>query len=464
MDRLQKAYDPEQFRQKGHQLIDLLADELQQSLSQDRDKVIPWKTPDDMLDFWKEDFQKQGHEGLFEKILANSIHLQHPKYMGHQVSVPAPEALLANLLSSYLNNGMAIYEMGMSSTAIEKIIINLVTKKFGFGTEAGGVMTSGGTLANLTALLAARAEKAPNHQGQQLALMVSEEAHYCVDRAVKTMGWGEQGIIKIPTNDRFQMRSDLLESHLQEATKNNIKVIAVVASACSTSTGSYDDISSIASFCKQYNLWLHIDGAHGAAVCFSNQHKHLLQGIELADSVTLDFHKMLMAPALATAIVFKNEAHSVNAFSQRASYLLTEEHDWYNLGKQSYECTKLMMCLKVYTLLKTHGVALFEENVNRLIAIAQEFATLIRRHPHFELAVDPQCNIVCFRYIDPNLDHTNLNEINHQIRSSLLEEGTFYIVKTTLKEKVYLRTTFMNPFTAPTDLSALLQHIVNRRK
>lgn len=463
-DIIQTAFDPKIFRTQGHQLIDLLADHLENSITGKTAHSQQWESPDERLQFWQEEWAKGDFDlsTFIKQILEQSLHLHHPKYVGHQVGVSAPISILMSLLSSLLNNGMAIYEVGQAATVIEHLVVKEVASRFGFDANAGGILTSGGTLGNLTALITARNVKAKgsiwkNGQQQQLAIMVSEQAHYCVDRAVRTMGWGNQGIIKVPVDEQFRMRTDLLSDLLKTANTQGIQVIAVVGSACSTSTGSFDDLDVIADFCEVNDLWFHVDGAHGGAAIFSDKYRHLLKGIERADSIIMDFHKMLLTPAMTTGVFYKNAQQSYQTFAQKAYYLWSnsESAEWYNPGKRTYECTKIMMSLRLYSSLKMHGFELWETYVENAFDLGKQFAELIKNTPNFELAMKPSCNIVCFRY----LANGDLNQLNEFIRQQLLEEGEFYIVKTQLKGKTYLRTTLMNPFTTIEHLELLLQRI-----
>ncbi|MEM8906514.1 MAG: aminotransferase class I/II-fold pyridoxal phosphate-dependent enzyme, partial [Bacteroidota bacterium] len=407
-ERLRKAFAPETFRQQGHQLIDLLADHLEACLQAIPNQVIPWQAPQEAFEQWKRDYQTSDQSdplSFFQQLIEQSIYLHHPRYLGHQIAPPVPVAALSGLLSDLLNNGMGVYEMGIGATAIERLVVKEVSHHLGFDQQAGGFLTSGGTLANLTALLAARSLKASaaiweKGSQKQLAILVSEEAHYCVDRAVRIMGWGTEGIVKVAVDGQFRMRTDLLESTLVKAQKENKEVIAVVGSACSTSTGTYDQLDAIADFCERHQLWFHVDGAHGAAAIFSSKYQHLLQGIHRADSVVMDFHKMMMTPALATGLFFRREQDSYQTFSQKAQYLWeqTQKQEWHNLAKRTFECTKYMMSIKVYSIFRTHGPALFDDFVTTLYDLGQTFAGLIEDHPHFELAVLPQTNILCFRW------------------------------------------------------------------
>jgi L-2,4-diaminobutyrate decarboxylase len=461
--RLQKAFSTDLFRQQAHSLVDLLADYLEQAQSSAFETVIPYKDPEENLAFWQEDYEQGQGDVMefFSKTIQYSNHLHHPRYMGHQVTPPVPVAALAGMLSSMLNNGMAVYEMGLVSNPLERILSEMLAKKIGFDENASGLLTSGGTLANLTALLAARATKTDvweDGSHEKLAVMVSEEAHYCIDRAARIMGMGSEGIIKVPTNEFLQIRTDLLEQYYQDATKKGLRIIAIIGSACSTSTGSYDDLEAIAAFAQKHNLWFHADGAHGGAVVFSDKYKHLVKGMHLADSVVIDWHKMLMAPALITAVIFKRNDDAFKTFQQKAQYLWANQHskDWFNSGKRTFECTKLMMSVKVYAILKAHGEQIFTDNVEYLYDLGKQFAALIKARPKFELALEPESNIVCFRL---KTETGSMNELNGNIRKRLMEEGKFYIVQTTLGDKLYLRTALMNPLTTETDLTALLDEV-----
>jgi L-2,4-diaminobutyrate decarboxylase len=464
--RLRKAFDPEHFRTTGHELIDILADYLNRKTT-GNGKVLSWKDPAEQLKSWRNNlYDQQSTAELFTEILDHSISIHHPKYIGHQVGPTMPVAALADLLGALLNNGMAIYEMGAAGSAIEKVVIDIMLKQAGYGENADGFMTSGGTLANLTALLAARKAQAKTDiwtkgNTQKLAVMVSGEAHYCVDRSLRIMGFGSDGIIEIPVNNNFSMDTTMLEPKLLEAKSKGIMVIAVVGSAPSTATGMYDDLEAIATFCKKHSLWFHVDGAHGGAVIFSEKYKHLAKSIEKADSVVIDAHKMLMAPALSTFLLFRNKIHSYANFSQKAQYLWEkqDEEEWFNYAKRTFECTKLLMCVKFYAIIKTYGTGVFDDFVTQQYDMGKILAGKIQQRKNLELFLEPDSNIVCFRYLKPGMEDDSLNSLNGAIRKKLLEQGEFYIVQTRLKEVIWFRLTIMSPFTTPETFDALLDRI-----
>lgn len=460
---IEKAFNPEDFKTAGYELVNLLSDYLSNTQQNPESMLVSaHQTPEQQREKWKNYESKHLNE-YFKEFLQDSIHVHHPHYMGHQISPTAPVAALASMMSDFLNNGMGIYEMGQAAVAMEHLVVQRLAHKMGFDDKADGFLTSGGTLANLTALLAARRKQAKDDvwqlgQQSQLALMVSEQAHYCVERAAKIMGWGAEGIIKIPVDEQFCMRTDLLQTYYEQAVAQGKEVIAVVGSACSTATGSYDDLQAIAHFCAQNELWFHVDGAHGASAVFSDKHRHKAQGIQQADSVVMDFHKTLLVPALATALVFKEGNDSYNTFAQNAHYLWNndEEQEWFNFAKRTFETTKFPMGFKIFTVWNHYGDALLEEMIDKVYGLGDTFAQILGQHPAFELAVKPACNIVCFRYINTQ---ENLDVVNQAIRQKVLTEGKFYIVQTLLNGKTYLRVTLANPATTAQDLDELLEYI-----
>ncbi|MEM0931506.1 MAG: aminotransferase class I/II-fold pyridoxal phosphate-dependent enzyme [Bacteroidota bacterium] len=468
---LNQVFNSEDFDLRSKQLLKLISEHLEQTVTEPTKKTLSWNEPDDELRFWKEFFKTGNIDDFFPEILKRTTHTHNPKYVGHQVGVTAPITLLTGMLSNLLNNGMAVYEMGMSPNAIERIVTEKLCKAIGYDSPSGGFLTSGGTLANLTALLSARKAKVPHDvwnlgHAQPLGIMVCEEAHYCVDRAAKIMGLGKKGIIKVPANRNFAIDVEQLETYYQRSIAKGIRIFAIVGSAPSTATGAYDDLEAIQQFAEKYNLWFHVDGAHGGAAIFSEKYTHLLKGAEKSDSMVIDGHKMMMMPTITTALLYRNKKHADHTFSINADYLLseTEEDEWYNSGRRTFECTKTMMCLHWYVLLKVYGEKVFDTYVTRQYDLGKEFEKLLLKEPDFEIATSPMSNILCFRYTDSNLSQEDLNEINAKVRQALLEDGEFYLVQTKLRGTLYLRTTLMNPFTTREHLESLLKKIRTHAK
>ena len=464
---LEDVYDPERFRKIGHELIDLLADNLSTNIHHKRDKVFEYTDPDQLFNQWQQE-QDSDPISLFKKIQENSIQLQHPRYMGHQVCVPAPITALASLQGTMLNSGGAIYEMSAAASVLEKYVIDTLKPYFGFN-EGDGMITSGGTLANLTALICARNVKSleldpsGNNLNRKYAFMVSEEAHYCIERAVQIMGWGSEGIIKIKVGADYVMDHESLQDEYDKAKEKGITVLGVVGSAPTTSTGKYDDLRAIGRFCKTHNLWFHVDAAHGGPAAFSPEFKHLMCGVEWADSLVVDAHKMMMTSSLTTLVFYAKSENSYRTFAQQAQYLWQgQNQEWYNYGKRTMECTKIMFSTRVYMILQCYGLEVIRQNVERLYRLGYDFAKMIQDEKNLELAVQPDSNIVCFRVRTE--DPASSDRINTAIRKKILADGSYYIVQTTLKGSVYLRVSLMNPFTTHEDLKGLLKMVLDIHK
>lgn len=457
-------YTVDGFRQTGHQMVEKLAEYLLESQRGEAGRVLPFSSPEERLNHWKSKLDEKGGadagalwtDGFVEAVLAQSNRLHDPRYAGHQVAVPFPQLAWLQAATALLNNGMAIDEMGPASSPMEEAVMRDLAGFMGLGEAAGGILCHGGTLANLTALLAARQRNASGNAWRDgsvrtCAVLVSEQAHYCVDRAVRVMGWGEAGTVKVKALPNHQMDPEALQLSYRSACDEGLEVIAVVGNACTTSTGTFDDLEMLAAFAKTHGLWFHVDGAHGAAQIFSERNRGVLKGMERADSIAMDFHKMLGVPALCTGLFYRNGSDAYAAFSQEAAYLYeNEQEEWWNLSKRTFECTKRMLSVAVFGIWEAHGHRLWESLVDRLVNRAQTAAAAIERRSNWELFAQPQSNIVCFRLKGSD---------NAALRQALLERGPQYIVKTVLNGETWLRCTFQNPLTEDDHIEALLDRL-----
>lgn len=468
-DLLNHAFNAEEFRKEGHQLVDMLASYLHDCRDTKPMPVLPPSDPDSLVDFWVNELNNPGFDlqKFYQTLIDQSNHIHHPRYMGHQVVPPAPISVLTELLEALLNNGMAIYEMGPASTAIERVVIRWLAAHLGMTDQADGILTSGGSAGNLTGLLAARQAMSGYNiwdegarDDSRLAFMVSAEAHYSVSRAAHIMGWGDIGVVKVPVNSRMQLDASKLEKSLANARASGLNVIAIVGNACTTSTGTYDPLWEMANFAEAHGLWFHIDGAHGGAAAMTEKYMHLTKGIERADSVVIDFHKMMLTPALTTAVLFRNGQHSFATFAQKAEYLLgnSAQKPWYDSAGRTLECTKKMLGVKVYAMIKLYGDQLFRDYITTTYDLGHFMSGLLKQEKGFELAVEPDGNIVCFRY-RPDGFTGDLNQLTAAIRKRLLDDAGFYVVQTSVNGQVFLRVTIMNPFTKEEDLTTLLRLI-----
>ena len=317
-------------------------------------------------------FSPESASKFLDAYLPNTQHLHHPQYIGHQVAVPHVASGLADLIHGTINNPMAIYEMGPAASAIEHVVVNWMLDKVGWFKgnhladfkkilgSGGGVLTHGGSSANLTALLAARAAIAPDAWTEgnpnDLVILGSEVAHYSNARAVSIMGLGKNAIIPIAVNKWEILKPEALLSAYQQAKNEGKRVMAVIANACATATGLYDPLDEIGHFCEENGLWFHVDGAHGASALVSPNEKHFMKGVVRANSLVWDTHKMLRTSTLCAAVLFKDYRTLGTTFQQKGSYLFYEkEAVGYDIISYALECTKAGIGTKLFWVLAAEG-------------------------------------------------------------------------------------------------------------
>ncbi len=461
--------NPDHFRIQASAAINFYADQITSMQRMEMEKTIP--NPDKgairkkYLDLLRAGFPVDPNE-ILKDLFDNSIHLHDPRYMGHQVPPPYFGNMIADWSTSVLNNGTAVSEMGQFGVAIEQAVIDFLLQKFGMA-RGGGALTSGGSLGNLTAMLAMRENKAGsswNQGGSNYAVLVSAESHYSVDRAARIMGWGEDGLISVPCRPDHTIDPAQLVTAMEKGSKNNKKIIGLIANSCSTSTGTFDDLQVLGKFASDHNLWFHVDAAHGGPMIFSEKHRNRLDGIGLADSVVFDFHKLLHTPSLVTAVLFKDKACSFSSFDQDVKYLWREDEQKedldFEIGKRTLECTRDTMGLKAISSLLIGGTGFVEHHIDHLVDLTEFFARIVSGSEDFELALNPQTNIICYRYVGSKKeDHARAKQIQDQIRNELVEEGKYYIVKTEIHGETWLRSCLMNPLTTEENIRGLLGEI-----
>ncbi|MCG6860887.1 MAG: diaminobutyrate decarboxylase [Chromatiaceae bacterium] len=410
---------------------------------------------------------------FMDRYLETIINLHQPGYMGHQVAVPHQAAGFGALIDGLTNNPMAIYEMGPGAAAIEYFVVNWMLEKIGWtpsplepgrqtgGRYGGGVLTHGGSLANLTALITARTAIRPDawrtgHQGgnqNELAVMAPGNNHYSIERAVGILGLGTGNIYAIPTDARGAMDPRALPHTLARIRSDGKTPLALIANACSTAVGVYDRLRPIGEFCRDQDIWFHVDSAHGAAALLTPDYRHLMDGVELASSVTWDAHKMMRTSSVCAALLVRDHRHIDKAFDQEASYLFHDkEQPGFDFLHRAVECTKSGMGLRFFLVLATLGEEGLGHYVERQYRLAAQAYDYLKGLDGVEVPVAPESNILCFRA--PGSDARQLD-----LRNRILAKGDFYITSTLFANKRYLRLVFMNPETDLDDVKRLMEQI-----
>jgi L-2,4-diaminobutyrate decarboxylase len=395
-------------------------------------------------------------EEWLPRYLEATVRLHHPGSMAHQVAVPSTGAAVADVIHGATNNPMAIYEMGAAGATIECEVVRWMLDKVGFDRESGGgVLTHGGSLANLTALLAARARVAPDawRAGTpgDLALLAPPSAHYSIRRAAAILGLGEDAVIELEVDELERIRPGRLAAALERCTKAGRRPLALVAPACATSTGLYDDLRAIGAFCAEHGIWFHVDAAHGASALLSERHRRLLDGIELGDSVVWDAHKLLRTSGLCAAVLVRRGPDLPAAFRQSGDYLFNDtESVGFDLLDRALETTKTTLGLKLFLSLAWAGERGLGEYVASRYDTARRFHELLSREPDVSVPYVPESNIVCFRIGDGD---------QLALRERMLEGGRLHFGSTTVNGVRYLRLVVTAPDTDEETLGELLREL-----
>ncbi len=403
---------------------------------------------------------------LAEEVVPNANWLSHPRYLGHQVSAPLPAAVWTEAIIGSLNNSLAVEEMSPAGTAIEHRVIRWLTELVGYQIEAGGVFTSGGTEATFTALLAARTAVCPSAWEEGIdpggfTIIAGEHAHYSVGRAVGQLGLGTRNLVSIPSVDH-RMDTRALRLRVEAAEREGRTVLAVVATAGSTPTGSFDDLETIGELCESRGIWLHVDGAHGASALFSAAHAGRLRGLARARSVSWDPHKMLLLPLPAGTLLMQDEQDLEQAFAQRAPYLFHDEGSVRRAdqGLRSFLCSRRADALKLWVALQRYGADGLGALYDHLCAVAEALYQAIVRRDDFEALHRPECNILCFRYVGtPRRGEVELDNLNAELRERFNRSGRGWITTTLLNGRRVLRVTVMNPRTGVREVGEMLEDL-----
>lgn len=392
---------------------------------------------------------------LENDVLTDVNRLAHPMYLGHQVSAPLAAAIWTEVVIGAVNNSQAVWEMSPATTTIEKRVISWMCELAGFGEGSAGTITSGGTEATLTALLAARASWQADAWTRGMrdplpVLVHGEHTHYSASRAAGVLGIGTANCVKVASQEH-RMDTVALAATLKQLRVEGRPVLAVVATAGCTATGAFDDLVAIADLCDTHGIWLHVDGAHGASALFSARHRNLLCGLERARSVAWDPHKMMLLPLSAGAVLMRDARDLDGAFAQQAPYLFHERGNEppRDLGTRSLQCSRRADALKVWVALQRLGADGIGALYAHLCELTSTLHALLAERPQFERLHAPQANILCFRYKADDA-------FNQELRERYNRSGRGWITATQLDGRRVLRVTIMNPRTTKEHLVSLL--------
>jgi aromatic-L-amino-acid/L-tryptophan decarboxylase len=452
--------DTREFRDAGHRLVDVLADFLDTALDR---PLFPHVEPGALTRLFDEPLPQEptSMEAVIDavetNVLPNSTQLSHPGYFGLITPSPLPAGILGDFIASALNQNIGVYSIGPAAIAIERRAVRWLTDLAGYGPEAGGNLTSGGTMSNFIGLKLAR-DAVTNDRAQhdgvrgEWAAYTSEERHVSVDKAVDAVGLGRNRLRALPTDDRFEVRVDALEAAIAKDKREGIRPLSIIAMGGSTNTGAVDPLATLRKIADREGAWLHVDAAYGGGMLLSKEHPGVLKDLALADSITMDPHKWFYAPLDAGAILVKDARRLTHSFGMKPAYLTDpvdaegERYDYYVHG---FEQSRRFRGLKVWMAMKRYGTNEIGRWIDGNVSQAKRLYDLTEAHPDFVPAVAPRMSAMCLRYAPKGLEEPDSALLHARVARRVEESGRFWISTTVLKGRTWFR---VNPVNVRTRL------------
>ncbi|WP_079404988.1 pyridoxal phosphate-dependent decarboxylase family protein [Streptomyces sp. 3211] len=412
---------------------------------------------------------------LEDVYLRDAVYFHHPRYLGHLNCPVVIPAVLGEAILSAVNSSLDTWDQSIGGTLIERRLIDWTTERIGLGPAADGIFTSGGSQSNFHALLLARDEacrlvmKQALDEGRELTkaellpklrVFTSDASHFSVQKSAAMLGLGYEAVISVPVDRNRRMDTAVLALELEECAAEGLFPMAVVATAGTTDFGSIDPLPEIARLADEHSAWMHVDAAYGCGLLASPTRRHLLDGIERADSVTVDYHKSFFQPVSSSAMLVRDRDTLKHA-TYHADYLnprrMAEERIPNQVDK-SIQTTRRFDALKLWVTLRVMGAdgvgSLFDE----VIDLAAAGWDIIDADPRFEVVVKPQISTLVFRYV-PEGDGIRgdlVDEANLHARKALFASGEAVVAGTKVDGKQYLKFTLLNPQTTTADIAAVL--------
>ena len=407
-----------------------------------------------------------------EHVLPFPMGNSHPRFYGFINATADPVGVFADFLAATMNPNC--WGGDHAAIHVETRVIAWLAEMIGYPTSAEGVLVSGGSMANFTALAAARRGTTPGNVREdglagpdrpRLTVYASDQTHACVDKAVDLLGIGTRQLRKIETDDRFRIRIPELRAAIADDRAAGFQPAIVVGNAGTVNTGAIDPLDEIADICRAEGLWFHADGAYGALASMVPELKPQFAGMEKADSVAVDPHKWLYVPYEAGATLVRDPGRLSATFRKFPEYLASDPESpfpgpaWF--AERGVELSRGFKALKVWMGIQTHGRRAYIERIASDIALARFLAAEVDRRPDFERLAEPVLSIANFRYRPTSraLSDEHLDALNRRIINRLVADGAFFLAPTVLKGRTALRVSITNFRTTQSDLIALLDEV-----
>ncbi|PCK22092.1 aspartate aminotransferase family protein [Bacillus pumilus] len=411
-------------------------------------------------------------QDIKEHLLPHLVDVSNPKCLAHLHCPPLIPALAAEVLVSSFNQSMDSFDQSGIASLVEEEILQWLCKKFSYGDVADGTFTSGGTQSNYMGLLLARdafcqntwqwnvQQKGLPSEAHRMRILCSKNAHFTVKKSASQLGLGEQAVVLVETDEHHRMDLNDLKQKLTALKEHDLLPFAVVATCGTTDFGSIDPVRDVYDIAKPDGLWIHADAAYGGALVLSEIYRGKLDGIELADSMTIDFHKQFYQPISCGAFLLKDKRH-FGLIDYHADYLNPKEDELegiLHLVNKSVQTTRRFDALKLLLSLRLIGEEGFGDIIDHTIQFAQDVAALIEQNDHLEVInPEPEINAVVFRF----MDEKRADDINKIIHRTLFQTGTAVVAKTVVNGHTCLKFTLLNPRTTITHIEEILSDIVD---
>lgn len=400
-----------------------------------------------------------------------SRHNGHPRFFGYVASPATPIGAYADLLTGALNANITCWRSGPAGTELEQLVVRWLGTLIEYNSDTKGLLTSGGSMANMIALLVASRRKLDAEvsfkglwsRGQPLIVYASEEVHMSIPKAADILGLGRDHVRTIACDERQRMRVDALREQIENDLRAGLRPCCVVASAGTVHTGVVDPLEEISAVAHEFDLWFHVDGAYGAPGILDPRKKHLFRGLERADSVSLDPHKWLYVPVDAGCLLFRDPQPVRAAFNtEDADYIKVHGHtddEAFAFWDYGVELSRRFRALKVWLTLGYYGARRIATAISNDIALAAYLGALVSAADDFELLAPVELSICCFRYVRPGLDDAELNRLNERIMGRVQTSGRAYLSNATINGRFALRACITNFRTTKSDIEETLETV-----
>ncbi|MGW4024044.1 lysine decarboxylase DesA [Streptomyces sp. NPDC005009] len=398
---------------------------------------------------------------LEDVYLRDAVYFHHPRYLAHLNCPVVIPAVLGEAVLSAVNSSLDTWDQSAGGTLIERKLIDWTAGRIGLGPAADGVFTSGGTQSNLQALLLAR-EEAKTEDLAKLRIFASEVSHFSVKKSAKLLGLGPDAVVSVPVDHDKRMRTVALAHELERCAEAGLVPMAVVATAGTTDFGSIDPLPEIAELCAQYGTWMHVDAAYGCGLLASLKYRDRADGIEHADSVTVDYHKSFFQPVSSSAVLVRDAATLRHA-TYHAEYLnprrMVQERIPNQVDK-SLQTTRRFDALKLWMTLRVMGADGIGQLFDEVCDLASEGWKLLAADPRFDVVVQPSLSTLVFRFVPAAVtDPAEIDRANLYARKALFASGDAVVAGTKVAGRHYLKFTLLNPETTTSDIAAVLDLI-----